>query len=641
MGGEAGYGTGKNFQRMLPVGAEPLRDGGVHFRVWAPRCSHVAVVLEGGPGSGAFPKSFALERDGDGYFSGLVGEATAGSLYRYRLDESEQLLPDPVSRFQPHGPHLSSQVIDPRAFSWKDSAWAGLRTEGQVLYEMHVGTFTRQGDWRSAAAELPELAGLGITVIELMPVAEFPGRFGWGYDGVDFFAPSHLYGAPEDLRAFIDKAHAHGIGIILDVVYNHVGSEGNYLREFSPFYISRNHDSDWGASLNFDDQGCGPVREFVLSNVRHWIIEYHFDGFRVDATQQLFDDSQEHILNEITRDARQAAGERSILMVAENEPQESRLLYPADKGGAGLDALWNDDFHHSAMVALTGRNEAYFTDYLGRPQEFISTAKWGFLFQGQRYKWQCERRGTPAFGLRASCFINFIQNHDQVANSARGWRIDRLTSPGRYRAMTAFLLLGPATPMLFQGQEFAASTPFLYFCNPSPLFAKNTRRGRAEFLTQFISLATPEMQAMLSDPSDTKTFEQCILNLEERRSHSSVYDLHRDLLRLRHEDLVFKSQASGGIDGAVLGPQAFVLRYWGPEGDDRLLLVNLGMDLHLDPAPEPLLAPSAAGYWSIIWSSEHLRYGGNGVPEVEDELNWHIPGEAAIVLAPETSTGER
>jgi maltooligosyltrehalose trehalohydrolase len=618
----------------LPVGAEVLPQGGVHFRVWAPGCQRLAVVLDGGTELGEAGQTVVLQPEGNGYFSNFVASASSGTLYRYQLDDRDTLYPDPASRFQPNGPHGPSQVIDPGTFPWTDEAWPGVRLEGQVIYEMHLGTFTQEGTWEAACHELTELAQAGITLIEVMPVAEFAGRFGWGYDGVDLFAPSHLYGPPDDCRRFVDRAHAVGLGVILDVVYNHVGPDGNYLERFAAEYFTDRYGTEWGKAINFDGQSAGPVREFFLANTAYWVDEFHFDGLRLDATQNIYDRSPEHILSAIGRRVREAAPGRSTLIVAENEPQQTKLVRPSSQDGYGLDALWNDDFHHSAMVALTGHNEAYYTDYRGTPQEFISALKWGYLYQGQWYKWQKQRRGTPTFGLKPATFVTFIQNHDQVANSSSGRRCHQLTSPGRYRAMTAMMLLGPGTPMLFQGQEFGASSPFYFFADHHQELASQVRRGRVEFLRQFPSIARPEVQSRLPDPGDPRTFERSKLDLSERQRHTATYALHKDLLKLRRQDAVLRAQRPGGVDGAVLGAQAFVLRFFAEDGHDRLLLVNLGRDLHFDPAPEPLLAPPENMGWQTLWSSEDPCYGGGGTPPLETEDNWHIPGEAAVVLFP-------
>jgi maltooligosyltrehalose trehalohydrolase len=597
----------------------------VHFRVWAPGATQVEVELD--------DRRICLDREALGYHSGLVPAVEAGMRYAYRLDGGPAC-PDPASRFQPAGPHGPSEVVDPAAFDWTDDRWPGVTRGGQVLYEMHVGTFTAAGTWDAASRELSELARTGITVVEVLPVADFVGDFGWGYDGVDFFAPTRLYGRPDDFRTFVDRAHAVGLGVILDVVYNHFGPDGNYLGQFAPHYRSTRHRTDWGATINFDGEGSGPVREFFVSNAGYWIDEYHLDGLRLDATQDIHDDSPEHVLTAIARQARDSAGRRSVFLVAENEPQDVKLVRPVAAGGNDLDALWNDDFHHSATVALTGRAEAYFSDHAGTPQELISAVKRGYLYQGQRYAWQENRRGTPAWDVAPTSFINFIQNHDQVANSLAGLRGHRLTSPGRYRAMTALLLLGPATPMLFQGQEFAASSPFLYFADLPPELAKLARAGRAEFLAQFPSLAGADAQAALPDPADRLTFERSKLDLGERERNGAAYALHVDLLRLRREDPVFRTQGSGGVDGAVLGPETLVLRFFGVglDPDDRLLCLNLGRDLALPAVAEPLLAPPEAMRWSLLWSSEAIRYGGAGTPEVDPADGWVLPGHAALVF---------
>jgi len=377
------------------------------------------------------------------------------------------------------------------------------------------------------------------------------------------------------------------------------------------------------------------VREFFLANAGYWIDEYHLDGLRLDATQQIFDKSEVHILTEIGHRVRAAARGRATVLVAENEAQHARLVRPPEQGGYGLDALWNDDLHHCARVALTGRNEAYYTDYLGSAQELLSAVKWGYLYQGQRYLWQKKRRGTPALDLEPARFVNFLENHDQIANSGRGLRCHQLSSMGRYKALTALILLAPGTPMLFQGQEFAASSPFVYFADHNPALARLVREGRFKFLAQFPTLALPEMQECLADPSDPRTFERCKLDLAERQHHAEIYQMHRDLLKLRRDDPVFGRQRQRGIDGAVLTPHAFVIRYFGDDAGYRLLLVNLGRDLHLSPAPEPLLAPPADRRWTLCWSSEDCRYGGNGTPLVESEDGaWSIPGESAVVMKP-------
>lgn len=619
-------------RRRFVVGAELCESQGVDFRAWAPTAKSVHLCIEGGPGSSA---TLAMTAEEDGYYSCFVDLAGPGSLYRFQLDEQVGLYPDPASRFQPDGPHGASQVIDPHRFQWNDREWQGVERTGQILYEMHVGTFTKEGTWRAAREQLKELASAGITVIEIMPIADFPGRFGWGYDGVNLFAPTWLYGGPDDLRGFIDEAHATGLGVILDVVYNHFGPDGNYLTQFSPYYFNSKHNTDWGTAINFDGDHSGPVRAFYLANAAYWIEEFHFDGLRLDATQDIHDSSSPHILKEIGDVARAAAGNRKIILIAENERQHTILVRPETENGYDLGALWNDDFHHSAIVALTGRSEAYYTDYKGTPQEFISAMKYGYLYQGQWYTWQRQRRGSPALDLDPACFVTFIQNHDQVANTARGERPNLLATAGKYKAMTALLLLGPSTPMLFQGQEFAATTPFLYFCDHKTELSKSVREGRANFLAQFRSLALPEMQDVFGDPGSPSTFEASKLDFSERQRNAALYSLHKDLIALRRQDPVFSTPRKGALDGAILSPDAFVLRYFGERHGDRLLLINLGRDEHLDPAPEPLLAPPADSQWTVVWSSEDPKYGGYGTYPPDSPDNWRLPGNSAIVLRSE------
>ena len=623
--------------RRLTVGAELQRDGGAHVRVWAPQAARVELVIPaGGDRSDA---AIPMDREPDGHWSAFDEKARAGGRYWFRLDPSnglgtgERLRPDPASRYQPEGPHEPSAYVDPRAFRWTDQAWQGLTPLGQVAYEMHVGTFTREGTWAAAAAQLDELARIGITVIEMMPIAEFPGAFGWGYDGVDLYAPTHLYGTPDDLRAFVDRAHAAGIGVILDVVYNHLGPDGNYLEDFSRDYFTDKYKNDWGRPLNFE--GPAPAREFFVQNAGYWIEEFHFDGLRLDATQDIKDSSPRHVIADMVAAAREAAGRRSLYIVAENEPQDTTIVRPPADGGYGADALWNDDAHHTAVVALTGRREAYYHDYQGTAQELVSCARFGYLYQGQWYSWQTQRRGTPALDLQPHAFVSYLENHDQVANSAFGRRLHQMSAPGAFRAITAWLLLGPATPMLFQGQEFSSSKPFLYFADHRPELAEAVRRGRVEFLGQFPAITDDRVVEALAPPSDRRTFESCRLDFGERERHREAYALHCDLLALRQADPVLSRAGAYRPEGAVLGPGALLLRYLDREHGDRLLVVNLGCDLQFTPAREPLLAPPFNARWRLAWSSEAPAYGGQGTPPLDTDGPWSIPGGCALLFVPE------
>jgi maltooligosyltrehalose trehalohydrolase len=612
----------------MPIGAEYRAGAGTEFRVWAPAARQVDVVFE----DGTLPPARMQPQPG-GYFTAQVAQARPGTRYRLRLDGGEAF-PDPASRWQPQGPHGPSEVLDPDAFAWTDQQWQGVAPKGQVLYEMHIGTFTPEGTYAAARQHLPALKELGITVIELMPVNAFDGPFGWGYDGVNLFAPTPGYGTPDALRQFVDAAHAIGLGVILDVVYNHFGPSGNYLPHFSPHYLTDRYSNEWGEAVDFDGPHSAPVREFFIANAGYWIREFHFDGLRLDATQAIHDSSEPHVLAELARCARAEAGQRRLYLTAENEPQHARLVRAPERGGLGLDALWNDDFHHSAVVAATGYGEAYFSETRGTPQELLSALKWGFLYQGQFYGWQGKRRGTPAFDLPAHAFIQFLENHDQVANSARGERLHQRTSPGRLRALTALLLLAPGTPLLFQGQEFAASAPFLYFAQHDAQLDVLVRKGRREFLEQFPNIASPDGGGLLAAPADAATFQRCKLDHAERERNAHVLALHRDLLRLRREDAVFAAQDATRMHGAVLGPEALLLRHFDDDGDDRLVLLNLGATLPLAPMAQPLLAPPAGCRWRLLWHSEAPRYHGSGMAEPDGEHSWSLPAHALAVLAP-------
>src|SRR5881398_1024175 len=531
----------RRVRRRYPIGAELIGPDQAHFRVWAPKAQRVDLILEGSAAKTSGQTFQGLEAEENGYFFGAV-KAGAGDRYRFHVNKN--FYPDPASRFQPDGPHGSFCIVDPTRFQWNDSQWPGVPAaglKGQVIYEMHVGTFTKEGTWPAASQQLEELARIGITVIEMMPVADFPGKFGWGYDGVDLFAPSHLYGTPDDLRAFVDRAHSLGLGVILDVVYNHFGPDGNYLGVFSDDYLLRGKGHEWGDVINFDGPNSGPVREFFITNGRYWIEEFHFDGFRFDATHAIYDQSEEYIIGAVGRAARKAAGSRSIILIAENDLQESKMTRPQNEGGEGLDGMWNDDFHHSAIVALTGQKVGYLGDYSGKPQEFVSAAKYGFLYQGQALSWRKVLRGTPTFGVPAEAFVCFIENHDQIANTSPGDRPRFQTSPGRYRAITALLLLGPWTPLLFQGEEFGASSPFAFFADAGDAAVRDgIRKGRAEWLAPFLSLTEDEAWQTLPAPDDSEVFARCKLDFSEREKNRELYNLHVDLLRLRREDSRFR-----------------------------------------------------------------------------------------------------
>lgn len=612
--------------RELPIGAELVR-GGVHFRVWAPRCKKVEVFLDNG-------SSFPLNAEKNGYFSGTVKNVKQGALYQFRLDNGEQLFPDPASRFQPQGPHGPSQVMDPKSFKWFDSRWKGIIDKAKVvLYELHVGTFTQEGTWLSALEKLPHLKDLGINVIEMMPINEWPGRFNWGYDGVNLYAPTHNYGHPDDLKAFINEAHKWGIGVILDVVYNHFGPDGNFLTQFSDLYFKREN-NEWGAHINFDEEGSEEVRAFFIENAGYWIDEFHFDGLRLDACHSINDTTSPHIFLEIVQKVRKKGGRRATYVTAENEKQESKFLFSKKQGGYEFDAIWNEDFHHAAFVRLTGRNEAYFTDYLGKAQEFVAALKYNFLYQGQWYSWQKQRRGSPALDIEPQHFVHFLENHDQIANTGSAQRLHQLSHSRVYRALTTLLLLSPQIPLLFQGQEFGSSSPFYFFCEHSKELAALVKKGRLKFISQFKSLNDPEVKKRIPLPNEESTFTKSKLDWNEKERNHFLYQLHKDLIEMRTNDAVFGDVKERKIDAAVLNADAFLVRYFSAEGE-RLLIINLGIDLFIEPSPEPLLAPPLGHEWKMQWSTELPQYGGFGCREVPEKGNWNITGFSACIFHPE------
>jgi maltooligosyltrehalose trehalohydrolase len=612
-------------KRNYPIGAEYSKEG-TSFRVWAPDHKKVTLVLEN---KSKKINNIALKKEMNGYFSVFVPGLEQDTHYYFKLDNKDQLLSDPASRYQPLGVEGPSGIVNSH-FDWTDTKWPGVELDGQIMYELHFGTFTQEGTFKAAAEKLGYLAELGITLIELMPINEFPGHFGWGYDGIHLFAPYHSYGSTSEIKAFINKAHKLNLGVILDVVYNHFGPEGNHFSKFSKEYFNPNEKTEWGEAINFNHPSA---REYFLTNARYWIEEFHFDGLRIDATPWFFSQTPIHILKELSQVIKKANPKKKKIIIGESETQDIQLLQPYKSGGYQFDALWNDDFHHTACVRLKGKREAYYTDYLGSPQEFISALKYGFLYQGQYYSWQDKERGKFDLQLPYSSMIVFLENHDQIANTGHSKRLYQLCDFGNFKALTCLLLLGPNTPMIFQGQEFGSTAPFYYFADHTEDLNELINTGRKEFLSQFPSLATKEAHRNLKKPFDPLTFTRCKLDFTEKENNSEHFALYKDLIQLRKQDPVFKSMKKIRIDGAVLDTNAFLIRYFGEELGDRLLIINFGPNLTYNPAPEPLIVAGNGLQWEVIWSSESFEYGGEGMPPI---FNPYIilPGHSAIVLKP-------
>lgn len=610
--------------RQYPVGAELVSPDHASVRLWAPDHQAVDVVVDG--------VATALRREDDGHFSAVV-RARHGSRYGFRLAGDDRTYPDPAAWWMPDGPGGLSAMVDLGSHRWHDAAWPGVSLPGQVLYELHVGTCTPEGTWRAAETLLPGLRDVGVTVVQMMPVSEFAGRFGWGYDGVQWFAPMHAYGEPSDLQHFVDAAHQIGLGVILDVVYNHLGPSGNVVGRFDRRWQSTQHHNEWGEAINFDDEGAAGMRALVRANVRYWVRAFHMDGFRLDAAQQIFDNSAEHIVAAIAREARATAWPRAVIVVAEHEGQDARLMRPVASGGYGLDGVCNEDFHHSCRVALTGVREAYFSDYGGTSREWLAAVERGFLFQGQYYPWQRQPRGTPALDCDAAQFICFLENHDQVANSADGRRLIDLTREAWWRALSALLLLGPWTPLLFQGQESGSDTPFSYFADHEDDLQALVVRGRRAFLSQFTRYADRAVPATARDTIGEDVFEMCRRTSDLPRS-SRCIRLYTDLLRIRRDDPSL-GQHAGRLSGSTLGDRTLLLRFGGDTpANDRLLAVNLDPDLNLATVPDSIVAPPAGHQWFPRWCSEEACYGGSGVAATRPPACVIATGHAATIFEP-------
>ena len=531
----------------MPFGASMLDGGGVRFALWAPGLDQV--VLEHGPVDAA--ASHPMTRDANGWHRLDVAKTRAGDNYRYRLPDGLRV-PDPASRFNPGDVPGASQVIDPHAYAWRDRAWRGRPWEEAVIYELHIGTFTPEGTFSAAQRRLAELAELGVTAIELMPVADFPGTRNWGYDGVLLFAPDAGYGRPEDLKAFVDAAHGLGVMVLLDVVYNHFGPEGNYLHAYCPQFFNVNHETPWGAAINFDGEGNRTVRDFFVHNALFWIEEYHFDGLRLDAIHAIRDESPRHIVAEIAGALHDGPGrERQIHLVLENDANEARYLErDAKLAPLCASAQWNDDLHHAAHALVTGERDGYYADYADAPLARLGRAlAEGFVYQGEASAFRGGvARGEPSAQLPPTAFVSFLQTHDQIGNRAFGERLHALAGERQERTALACLLLSPHIPMLFMGEEFAASTPFLFFCDFGPELAQAVTEGRRREFAHFAMFSDEAARARIPDPGSAATFAASKLNWSEREqgTHRARLDLVHKLLALRHQYIVPRLKGAQG-----------------------------------------------------------------------------------------------
>jgi maltooligosyltrehalose trehalohydrolase len=508
---------------MSMMGANPKGDK-TEFQVWAPSAKKAVLRLLSREGA---KHDLPMEKRGDSFV--LTTDARPGDRYFYLLDDDALQLPDPVSRYLPEGVHGPTEIVDPAAFQWTDQNWRGVGYRDYILYELHVGTFTPAGTFDGVIKKLDYLRDLGVTAIELMPLGAFPGRRNWGYDGVSMYAVQESYGGPEGLRKLVDAAHAKGMAVVLDVIYNHLGAEGNYLSKFGPYFTSK-HKTPWGDAFNYDDKHCEGTRNYVRQNALYWIREYHLDGLRMDAVHSIQDESKTHILEEI-RDAvqelAQQAGRRVCLMV-ESDENNPRYVELRSKGGVGLEGVWSDDFHHALHAIATGENEGYYQDY-GGVEKLVKALNEGFVFQGEEFKFWGKPRGHSSKGMPLEANVICIQNHDQVGNRALGERLTALVPLGMRKIMAALLLLAPETPLIFMGQESDDPAPFQFFTDfGDPNLQKAVSEGRRNEFKDFKSFGSE-----FPDPQDPETYERSHLSWEFTAERRKLLEWYRELIRLR------------------------------------------------------------------------------------------------------------
>jgi maltooligosyltrehalose trehalohydrolase len=608
--------------RNYSQGAE-IMAGGVSFRTWADKKKQVSLAILADDGS--ILRELPLYEESDGYRSVLDSASGAGTLYKYRLDGD--LFPDLASRFQPKGVHGPSQVVDGRSFAWTDSDWTPQKLQEFVIYELHVGTFTFDGKYASIIERFDHLKKTGINAIELMPIADFAGDRNWGYDCVSIYAPSRVYGTPDELRILVDAAHQAGLAILLDVVYNHLGPDGNYMGVYSDQYFNPAHHTPWGAAFNLDGPESRPVRSFFAENPIYWVKEFHVDGFRLDATHAIPDESPKHLIQEIAETV-QALG---AFVICEDPRNERKLVLSREQGGYGCDAVWADDFHHVVRVQLTKENEGYMGYFKGTMKELVKTLRKGWLFTGELQK-DGIRRGTKPSDIEPEHFVHCISNHDQVGNRAFGDRLNQLVSPASYRAASALLLAGPYTPMLFMGQEWASSSPFLYFTDHHDELGKGVTEGRRKEFSEFSDFRDPEKRDRIPDPQDLRTFADSKLNWAEveQPSHREILALYRDFLRFRRNELRERRRRRWRI--AQVSNTAIALRYRRGRAGDMLILVQLLANDSRIELESTLLQPKAGRTWRTGLSSNEQIYGGDRPAYFDPEKKQFVLAEPELIV---------
>jgi maltooligosyltrehalose trehalohydrolase len=594
--------------RSLALGAN-VRQGFVSYRVWAPKFENLIIEIKAADGG---ERLIRTVRDELGHHEAKDAEGRAGDRYRLKLPNGE-VWADPVSRAQESEVRGWSLVVDPSQYVWQDQDWRRPDFRDLVIYELHVGTFTHEGTFRAAIDKLPTVKELGINAIEIMPIADFPGSRNWGYDGVLLYAPARAYGSPDDLRALVDAAHREGIAVILDVVYNHVGPEGSGLAALSPAYFNQARHTPWGAAFNFDGPDSAPVREFFASNPVYWMEEFHIDGVRLDATHAMVDESPYHILAEIADRVHALGG----YVIAEDERNEVRLVESKSEGGYDLNAVWADDFHHTIRVGQTRETHAYLQNFNGALEETLDTLRCGWRFRGQLTTVEGTRRGSDCSHVPPERMIHCISNHDQVGNQAFGTRLSSHTSPAAYRASSMLLCLTPYTPMIFMGQEWAASSPFLYFTDHPPGLGKLVTEGRRREFSDFPGFKDGGGVEDIPDPQARETFVQSKLKWDEmvHAPHAGIHALYKACLNLRKSEPAFRPRSREGWTVEMLEPGLGCVRYWTGDGRCYLLVMHLwpnkgliSVDLRALPWPEPGMEAE------VVMSSEAPAFGGRKAP---------------------------
>jgi maltooligosyltrehalose trehalohydrolase len=533
---------------MTSFGATP-KGNETEFRVWAPKAKRATLRLLRRDGA---KQDFPMHAERNGVFT-LAAQAGAGDRYFYLLDGDPLQLPDPASRLLPEGVHGPTEIVDPEAFRWSDESWRGLEYRDCIYYELHVGTFTPEGTFDGVIEKLDYLKQLGVTAIELMPVAAFPGKRNWGYDGVSMYAVQESYGGPEGLKRLVNAAHEKGLAVVLDVIYNHLGNEGNYLGKFGPYFTSK-HKTPWGDAINYDDAGSEQVRRYIVENALFWVNEYHIDGLRLDAVHAMVDESETHVLAEIRDGVQQFASNtgRAITMVAESDENLRRYTLPREQGGYGLNGIWSDDFHHAVHTLFTGEHEGYYQDF-GSAEQVAKALNEGFVFQGQEFKFWGKSRGESSAGLPFEAHVICVQNHDQVGNRAAGERLTELISKGKRKLLAAILLLAPQTPLIFMGQESDEPSPFQFFTDyGDPVLQKAVSEGRRNEFKEFSSFGSK-----VPDPQDPATFERSKLTWQLTRERKEMLDWYKQLIGLRK---VLYADAARSCRAEMMGEQGIEVR---------------------------------------------------------------------------------